>query len=138
MFIALSSFISNTLVKDTLKAFDDFLKKQKIVWSNVFLYVKVCIFWKCIQYTTPWDKTQMLKKSPSDKTNGTKDVLFFSFSISNSSVLLLICDSYISWNARFVSLKLCVGVSTSTSVSFLLQFIFLFNKMHELFDFKTL
>ena len=47
--------------KDTLKALDDFKNKQKSVWSNVFLYVKVCIFWKCIQYTLYWDKTQMLK-----------------------------------------------------------------------------
>ena len=36
------------LFKDTLKAFDDFKNKQRSVWSNVFWYVKVCIFWKCI------------------------------------------------------------------------------------------
>ena len=30
--------------------FRRFNKKQKSVWSNVFWYVKVCIFWKCIQY----------------------------------------------------------------------------------------
>ena len=24
---------------------------SKSVWSNIFWYVKVCIFWKCIQYT---------------------------------------------------------------------------------------
>ena len=57
-------------VKDTLKAFDGF--------CNVFWYIKVCIFWKCIQYTMHWDKTQMLKKKiPSDKINGTKNALFF-------------------------------------------------------------
>ena len=50
---------------------------NKSVWSNVFWYVKVCIFWKCIQYTIHWDKTQMLKKFPSDKINGTKNALFF-------------------------------------------------------------
>ena len=49
------------IFKDTLKAFDYFKNKQKRVWSNVFWYVKVCIFWKCIQYTIHWDKTQMLK-----------------------------------------------------------------------------
>ena len=49
--------------KDTLKAFDDFKNKQKSVWSNVYGYVKVCIFWKCIQYSVLWDKTQMLKKN---------------------------------------------------------------------------
>ena len=50
---------------------------NKSVWSNVFWYVKICIFWKCIQYTIHWDKTQMLKKFPSDKINGTKNALFF-------------------------------------------------------------
>ena len=37
------------------------------VWSNVFWYVKACIFWNCIQYTIHWNKTQMFEKSPSDK-----------------------------------------------------------------------
>ena len=49
----------------------------KSVWSNVFWYVKVCIFLKCIQYTIRWDKTQMFKKLPSAKINGTKNALFF-------------------------------------------------------------
>ena len=59
-----------------MTAFNDF-KNNKSVRSNVFRYVKVCIFWKFIQYTIHWDKTQMLKKSPSDKINITKDALFF-------------------------------------------------------------
>ena len=46
-------------------------------WSYFFLYVKVCIFWKCIQYTIHWDKTQMLKKFPSDKINYTENALSF-------------------------------------------------------------
>ena len=50
---------------------------SKSVWSNVFWYVKVCIFWKHIQYTIHWDKTQMLKKIPLDKINSTKNTLFF-------------------------------------------------------------
>ena len=45
-----------------MKAFDDFKNKQKSVWSSAFRYVKECIFWKFIQYTIQWDKTQMLKK----------------------------------------------------------------------------
>ena len=49
-------------IKDTLKAFDDFKNKQKIVWSNVFWYVKLFVFWKCIRGTIHWGKTQMLKK----------------------------------------------------------------------------
>ena len=48
---------------------------NKSVWSNVFWYVKVYIFWKSIQYTIPWDKTQKFKKFPSDKINGTKNTL---------------------------------------------------------------
>ena len=50
---------------------------NKSVWNNVFWYVKVCIFWKCIQYAIHRDKTQILKKFPSDKINGTKNVLSF-------------------------------------------------------------
>ena len=37
---------------------------SKTVWSNVFWYVKVCIFWRCIQYTIHWEKTKILKKVP--------------------------------------------------------------------------
>ena len=49
--------------KDILKVFHDFENKQKGVWSNVFWYVKAGIFWKCVQYTIHWEKTQMLKKN---------------------------------------------------------------------------
>ena len=49
---------------------------SRSVWSNIFWYVKVCIFWMCIQYTIHWDKTQILKQLPSDKTNGTENALF--------------------------------------------------------------
>ena len=105
---------------------------NKSVWSNAFWYVKVCIFWKCIQYTIHWDKMQMLKNFNSDKINGT----FFFRELQLITVLLLICDSYMSWSTRFVSLKLCVGFSIFDSVSFLLKFIILFNKMHGIFDFK--
>ena len=42
----------------------------------------------------------------------------------------------LNWNTRFVFLKLCVEFSIFASVSFLLKFIFLFNKIHGLFDFK--
>ena len=85
---------------------------NKSVWNNVFWYVKVHIFWKCIQYTMHWDKTQIFKKLLSDKINGTKNSFFFSFVGSNPiTVSLLICDSMSC--ARFVSLKLCVGFSIS-------------------------
>ena len=54
------------------------------------------------------------------------------------TVLFLIRDSYMSWRASFVSLKERVGFSIFNSVLFLLKFIFLFNKKHEIFYFKTL
>ena len=76
---------------------------KKSIWSNVFWYVKVCIFWKCIQYTIHWDKTQMSRKFPSGKVNDTKKCSF--------TILLLICDSYMSWSIRFVSLNLFVKFS---------------------------
>ena len=98
------------LVKDTSKAFDDFKNKQKSLWSNVFWYVKVCIFWKCIQYAIHWDKTQMLKTFPSDEINGTKNALFFFRELQHVTVLLLIRYSYKSWSTRFVSIKLSVSI----------------------------
>ena len=70
-------FFENLLFKDTLKAFDNFKNNQNSVWSNGFWYVKVCIFWKYIQYTIDWDKTQMLKKFSLDSIDGTKNALFF-------------------------------------------------------------
>ena len=52
----------------------------------------------------------------------------FNFNLQFLYELLSIC---------FISLKLCVGFSIFNSVSFLLNFIFLFKKKHGLFDFKT-
>ena len=97
-------------------------------WWAVMNVLKVYF----IQCTIYWDKTQMLKKSFGQKKRY-KKCLPFSFTSSNSS--LFSCDSYISWSTRFVS-QIC-GFSIFGSVSFLLKFVFLFNKMHELFDFKT-
>ena len=50
---------------------------NKGAWSYVFWYVKVCIFWKYIQYTRHWDKTQILKNVPSDRINCTKNTVSF-------------------------------------------------------------
>ena len=61
---------------------------------------------------------------------------FFFRELQLITVLLLICDSYMRWSTRFVSLKLCVGFSIFNSISFLSKFIFLFSKMHGLFDFN--
>ena len=72
-----SNYLLLRRFKDTLKAFEDFKSKQNSVWSNVFWYIKVCIFWTFIQYTMHWDKTQKLKKIPLDKINRSKNALFF-------------------------------------------------------------
>ena len=123
--------------KDTLKAFGDFKSKQKSVRSNVFWSVEVCIFWKFTQYTRHRGKTKMFKKISPDKMNITKMHSFFFRELQLITVLLLIRDSYMSWSKSFVSLKVCVVFSISYSVSFLLKFIFCFNKIHEFFNFKT-
>ena len=65
------------LTNDTPKILYDYKISNKIVPSNVFWFVKLSVFWKCIQYTIHWDKTQMLKKISLDKKNGTKNALFF-------------------------------------------------------------
>ena len=70
----------------------------------------------------------MLRNFSSDKINCAKMLSFFFCELQLIIVLLLICDSSMSWSTRFVSLKLCVGFSIFDSVSFLLKFIFLFNK----------
>ena len=129
-------FLELSVFKDTLKAFDDFKNKQRNCMKYVFWYVKVCIFWKCVQYTIHWDKTKMLKNIPLDKIYGTKNVLYF---LSRAPTF-----HNLTFNLRFLyelkrkfRLQNCPGFSIFDSVSFLLKFIFLFNKMHGLFDFKT-
>ena len=61
-----------------------------------------------------------------------KCLLFFC-ELQLITVLLLICDSYMSWSTRFVSLNLRVAFSIFNSVWFLWKFIFLFNKMYGYF-----
>ena len=113
---------------------------NKSVWSNLFQYVKVYIFWKFIQYTIHSDETEILKKIPPDIINFTKNASIHAmhpFANSISSILLLICNSCKSWSTWLISLKMCAGFSNFDSILFLLNFIFLFNKKHGLFDFKT-
>ena len=81
---------------------------------------------------------QILKKFPSDKINGTKNTLFFLSRVPTHDSFTLNLRFLYDLKQRFVSLKLYVGFSIFGAVSFLLKFIFLFNKMHGLFDFKTL
>ena len=74
----------------------------------------------------------MLNKFPSDKINLKKMYSFFFCKLQFLTVLLLIHNSYTSRSTMFTSLKLCVGFPIFESVSFLLKFIFSFNKKHEL------
>ena len=63
----------------------------------------------------------MLKKFPSDKINSTKTTLFFFCELQLITVLLLICNSYMSWSRRSVSLKLCLGFSILDSILFFIK-----------------
>ena len=116
-----------TIIKQAIKVYE----------VMFFWYVNACIFWKCIQYTIHSDKTQILKKSLRVKSKVQKIPCVFFRKLQLITVLLLICDSYMNWSTKFLSLKLFVGFSIFDSSSFLLKFIFLFNKMHGFFDFKT-
>ena len=128
---------STSILKDdfSLRLSTILKTSNKIVWSNVFRYVKECLFWKFIQYAIHWEK--MLNKFPSDKINLKKMYSFFFCKLQFLTVLLLIHNSYTSRSTMFTSLKLCVGFPIFESVSFLLKFIFSFNKKHELFDFQA-
>ena len=121
-------------LKDTPRAFSDFKNKQKSVWSNVFWYIKAYIFWKYIQYTIPWDKTQLLKNftSKKKKKNFTNNTLFFlSIAPTHHCFIFGLRLIYeLKHSSRFVSLRLCVRFSNFDFISFLLKFTFLFNKKH--------
>ena len=90
---------------------------KRSVWSTVFWFVKVCIFWKCIQWILHWDKTQML--FPSDKINGTKNAhIFLSRAPTQHSFTL---------NSRFFyELKHKVHLSKTVSGIFRFRFCFIF------------
>ena len=112
--------------------------RNKSVWTNVFWYVKVCIFWKCIHCTMNWDKTQMLEKIPSDKTNGLTNALFFlSWGSTHHSFTFDLRFSY-ELEHKFCPSKILRRIFHFWFRSVFIKFIFLFNKMQELFDFKTL
>ena len=106
---------------------------NKNVWSNVFWYVKVWIFWKCIQYTIHCAETNV-KKIPFGQNNRCKKcpLFFFLFrELQLITALFLLCDSYMRWSTRFVSLKLFVEFSILDSASFLLKLIFFSTKCIE-------
>ena len=72
----------------------------------------------------------MLKKLFPDKINGAKNALFFFSRAPTHHSCTFDLRFLYELKKKFISLKLCVGSSTFDSVSFLLKFIFLFNKRH--------
>ena len=93
---------------------------NKSVWSNVFWYVKVCMLWKCIQYTIHWDKTEMLKEFSSNKINGTKNVLVFLLRVltHHSSTLNL-------WFLYQLKYKVCLSKNMCGIFHFRFRFVFI-------------
>ena len=79
----------------------------------------------------------MLKKIPSDKINGTKNALFFlSRAPTHHSFTFNLQFLYELKHKVRLSKTVC-GIFHLRFRSVFIKFIFLFNKMHELFDFKT-
>ena len=125
------------LVKDYWRFSMIFKVSNKIIYSNVFWYKKVYIYWKFIQCKTQWDKPQILKKFPLEKLSVTKNPLFVlsrapthhSFTLNSQFLYELKHIVHLS--------KTVFGIFHFRFVSFLLKFVFLFSKKHELFDFKT-
>ena len=113
-------------------AFHDLKNKQKSVWSNVFWYGEVCIFWQFIQYTIHRDKTNFK----------------ISFGSKYALIFLSRAPTYhsFSFNSRFLyELKNKVCLSRSVRGIFHFQFrfhfikayTFAFNKKYRPFDFRT-
>ena len=102
---------------------------NKSIWNDAFWYHKAYIFWKFSLYTIHWDKTTVNKNFLWTKCY--KKCTLFPFRSSN------LPQFYHSWSMRFISSHVYVGFSIFNSTSFLLKFIFLCNKKHGLFDFKT-
>ena len=117
------------LLKDTLKAFKDFKNKKKKVCKVMFLICK-SMFWKCIEYTIHWDKPH--KKISFGENQRHEKCPLFSFTSSISSQFYFWFAILICAEAQSSSLQNC----DFDSISFLLKFIFWFNNMHELSDFK--
>ena len=101
----------------------------KSVWSNVFWHVKVYIFSKFVQYTIHWDKTQMLKKFPSDKIDVTKNALSF---ISRAPTH----HRFISNSQFLCELTPKVYISETECEIFRFQFRIIFIKVYFLFHKK--
>ena len=79
----------------------------------------------------------MLKKFPLDKKNGTNDAHFFLSQTPTHHRFTFSLRFLYELKHKVRRSETCVEFSVFDSISFLLKFILLFNKMHGLFHFKT-
>ena len=84
--------------KYTLKSFNQFF------YNNIFWHVNVYIFWKFVEYTLHWDKKQISKNI----SLGQNTLFFFRVIQLTRVYTFNLRDSYMSWNTRFVTVKLFV------------------------------
>ena len=122
-----SDFTRNVRECNKLK---DFKNKQKVVCSFYvcvcmcfvflfcFFYIKVYLFWKFVQCTTHWDKTQIFRKICFGQNKRCKNAL--SRELQIITILLLIHDSFMSWSTRLFSRKALCGI-----YHFRLSFVFI-------------
>ena len=119
------------MLKDTPKTFDNFKKKQKSVGSKSKYILKFYSIYYTLRIKTS------VKKISFGQNKLYKQMYSFFFPVLELIIVLfLICNCYMNWSTRFVSLKVCEGISIFDSVSFLLKFTFSFNKKHGLLSFK--
>ena len=79
----------------------------------------------------------MLKKSPSDKINSAKNDHFFLSRAPTHHSFTFNFQFFYETKQKIRLFETLMGFSILDFVSFLSKFIFLFNKMHGLFNFKT-
>ena len=117
--VALSDWLNilvKLLVKNTLKALNDFKNKRKGVWINVLWFAKVYIFWSFFQYTIHRDKHKWQKSFLL-----TKFTLFLSRDQTHHSF---------TFNSQFLyELKNKVGLSESVYEIFHFRFYLVFIKV---------
>ena len=82
-----------------------------------------------------WGKIQTSKKFPSDKINISKHALFLLLWATTHHSFTFNLRFLFELKHKLISLKMCVEFSIFDSASFLLKFMFLFNKKHWLFSF---
>ena len=98
--------------------------KQKVHEAKFFLCKSIYIMkFYSMHYTLRWN-TNINKNFLWTKWTLQKMHSFFFCELQLIIVLLLIHDSYTSWNTRFISLKNCVGLPIFNSFSFLSKFYF--------------